>query len=84
MVQVPSQRQIDKPIKIDIQSLTIDHGQISQENIAVVFIENTCMPKIEKDGLIPFQVVLSTLTLSSLSCNKQVGHQAALALKLEP
>ena len=42
------------------------------------------MPKIEKDGLIPFQVVLSTLTLSSLSCNKQVGHQAALALKLEP
>ena len=41
-----------KPIKIDIQSLTIDHGQISRENIDVVFmfhlvfIENTCMPKI--------------------------------------
>ena len=49
-----------------------------------MFIENTCMPKIEKDGLIPFQVVLSTLTLSSLSCNKQVNHQVALALKLEP
>ena len=73
---------LDKPIKIDIQSLTIDHGQISQENIDVVFIENTCMPKIEKDGLIPFQVALSTL--SSLSSNKQVGHQVALALKLEP
>ena len=75
---------LDQPIKIDIQSLTIDHGKISQKNIDVVFIENSHMPKIKKDGLITFQVALFTLTLSSLSCNKQVGHQVALALKLEP
>ena len=36
---------LDKPIKIDIQSLTvtIDHGQSSRKNSDVVFIENSYM-----------------------------------------